>query len=152
MKLWYKKKREVKKLRVTSDSFLTAELKEFTEALRGEFRMSRQEVTMEGYHSLMEKKQYILDCIWANDFVLAFRTLSTHHLSLKPPPKGVEYEEMYIYHMEPCSSTQMYIYYKGNSNTEDVEFKVWKQKTRKMKKEVENSFPISVRKGMPSNE
>jgi hypothetical protein len=149
--LWLKKRRPIKKLRVGCDLSLTKEVKAFTDALRAEFKMARPEVYLEGCLSLMERKKYILDCIWANDYVVAYRTPSTQHLALKEKGRG-ERVKMYLYHMEPLSSSHVYLYYKDNCDTEDTEFKVWKQKIKKMKKEVEDMFPISVRKGMPSNE
>ncbi|MDM8548298.1 hypothetical protein QUF61_17540 [Candidatus Venteria ishoeyi] len=145
------RKREVKKLRVPCDLRLTEEVKVFTDALKDEFELSRPNVYLEGCLSLMERKKYILDCIWASDYVIAYRTKSTQRLSLKEYSKG-ERVKMYIYHIEPLSSSQVYLYYKTNCDTEDTKFKVCLQRIRNMKKEVADLFPVSVRKGMPSNE
>lgn len=148
--MWPNKKLSTPKDRVTFLLFITKKVRSFTDSLRGEFMMSRADVTMEGFHSLLEKKKYIIECIWAGDYVLAYRTLSTSNITLRRKEK-IQQHTMYIYHIEPLSSTRCYIFYKENGDRDDVKFLVMKHKLKNLKKEVEKQFPISVRKEMPDN-
>jgi len=146
-----KKKRLIPKIRVIADLRLTPEYKEWFEAIRAEMRMSRQDVAYEGAASLLEKKKYIIDCIWAGDYIAVYKNVKGHKLSLTgrgPAPKDV----MYVYHAESIDEGRWRLYYKGNDDREDTVFYVWKVTDRVMPKELKDSFPTTIRKGIPSNE
>jgi len=149
--LFLKKKREIPKIRVGCDLKLTKEYKEWYEALRAEFRMTRQEVMYEGAASMLEKKKYVIDCIWAGDYLVLHKNVKGNKLSLTGrgcAPKT----KMYVYHVDMLEGSRYRLFYKDNGDREDTAFKVWKTSKTYLPKEVEKEFPMTVRTGIPSNE
>ncbi len=146
--MMYRRKSPKPLKRMAVEVWFSKEKIAFLESVKVDFNMSRRDVYMEGIRHLLEKKKDVISKIFASDYVLVYKARSTGNMVLKPRA-NVNYQEMYVYHIEALSSINYRVYYKDDPSMDDYNFKVWRQNKRLIHRDVLDEFPISPMEEIP---
>ena len=152
--MMYKKKRDKPpKTRFLLQTKVNEEMDIFARSLLKEMRVPYSHVLFEALSSLLEKKKYVMECIWANDYSIVYRNKNTNGISLNPTKPHL-CQKMYIFHIDLGFNNKYRIYFKDELD-DSYNFNIWVAPRSRLSKKILSSFPetlTSIRKEIPLNE